>query len=143
MLLGVALAFSVRPGTFAPSALPALGLALAATCLIASSNYVLNELLDARTDRHHPTKRLRPVASGATWTPLVLIEWLGLGAAGGVLAWRVNEPFAWTAGILWVMGLVYNVPPVRSKDVPYLDVLSESLNNPLRLALGGSRWCRT
>jgi len=37
---------------------------------------------------------------------------------------------------LWVMGLVYNVPPVRTKEVPYLDVLSESVNNPLRLLLG-------
>jgi hypothetical protein len=34
------------------------------------------------------------------------------------------------------MGLVYNVPPVRTKDVPILDVLSESINNPIRLLLG-------
>jgi 4-hydroxybenzoate polyprenyltransferase len=34
------------------------------------------------------------------------------------------------------MGLIYNVPPVRSKDLPYVDVLSESVNNPLRLLLG-------
>src|SRR3546814_7969196 len=33
-------------------------------------------------------------------------------------------------------GLAYNVPPLRTKDVPYLDVLSESVNNPLRLAIG-------
>jgi hypothetical protein len=34
------------------------------------------------------------------------------------------------------MGLVYNVPPIRTKEFPYLDVLSESLNNPIRLLLG-------
>ena len=34
------------------------------------------------------------------------------------------------------MGLVYNVRPVRSKDLPYVDVLSESVNNPIRLLLG-------
>ena len=34
------------------------------------------------------------------------------------------------------MGLVYNVPPIRTKQLPYLDVLSESVNNPLRLLLG-------
>src|SRR3546814_13826242 len=33
-------------------------------------------------------------------------------------------------------GLAYNVPPLRTKEVPYLDVLSESVNNPLRLAIG-------
>jgi 4-hydroxybenzoate polyprenyltransferase len=37
---------------------------------------------------------------------------------------------------LLVMGLLYNVPPMRLKDMPYLDVLSESINNPLRLFLG-------
>ena len=37
---------------------------------------------------------------------------------------------------LWVMGCVYNIPPVRSKDLPYLDVLSESINNPLRMLAG-------
>jgi 4-hydroxybenzoate polyprenyltransferase len=34
------------------------------------------------------------------------------------------------------MGIVYNVPPVRSKEIPYIDVLSESLNNALRLLIG-------
>ena len=40
--------------------------------------------------------------------------------------------------LLLVMGLVYNVEPVRSKDKAYIDVLSESINNPLRLLLGWS-----
>jgi len=30
----------------------------------------------------------------------------------------------------------YNVPPLRTKEWPYLDVLSESINNPIRLLLG-------
>jgi hypothetical protein len=34
------------------------------------------------------------------------------------------------------MGIAYNVPPLRTKDWPYLDVLSESVNNPIRLFLG-------
>ena len=36
------------------------------------------------------------------------------------------------------MGIIYNVRPIRSKDRIYLDVLSESINNPLRLLLGWS-----
>jgi hypothetical protein len=27
-------------------------------------------------------------------------------------------------------GIVYNVKPLRSKDYPYVDVLTESVNNP-------------
>jgi 4-hydroxybenzoate polyprenyltransferase len=34
------------------------------------------------------------------------------------------------------MGVLYNVPPARTKEWPYLDVLSESVNNPIRLLLG-------
>ena len=33
-------------------------------------------------------------------------------------------------------GIIYNVKPLRSKDHAYLDVLTESVNNPLRLLLG-------
>ena len=41
-----------------------------------------------------------------------------------------------TALCLWGMGCIYNLPPLRSKDVPYVDVLSEAVNNPLRMLAG-------
>ena len=34
------------------------------------------------------------------------------------------------------MACAYNVPPVRSKDLPHLDVLTEAVNNPLRMLAG-------
>ncbi len=37
---------------------------------------------------------------------------------------------------LWVMGCVYNIRPIRSKDLPYVDVLSEAVNNPIRMLAG-------
>ena len=46
------------------------------------------------------------------------------------------DRFFASAAWLLVMGLIYNIPPVRSKELPYLDVLSESVNNPIRLLLG-------
>src|SRR5439155_11479494 len=63
-------------------------------------------------------------------------EWLVLGGVGIVLAWCVNVPFFLAAVSLWLMGLIYNIRPIRSKDLPYVDVLSESINNPIRLVLG-------
>lgn len=139
MLLGVLLAWfyqSARPDTQA--AFPAMGVlwALAAVCVVASSNYVLNEMLDARADRHHPVKRSRPGPSGRIDPRLACAEWLALAAAGLGAAALVNRPFFFSALGLWVMGMVYNVPPVRTKELPYVDVLSESVNNPLRLLLG-------
>ncbi len=136
MLLGVLLAFFYEPSLFIWINLPQLGLALLATCLIASSNYVINELLDAPRDRFHPVKKHRPVPSGRVSPALAVLEWLFLGAAGLGASLLINPYFAASGLALWVMGLMYNVPPVRTKELPYLDVLSESVNNAIRLFLG-------
>lgn len=103
---------------------------------VASSNYVLNELLDAPFDRFHPTKRARPVPAGSVSAPLAWLQWLGLGALGVALGASVAPQLALVLLALWVMGCVYNLPPLRSKDLPYVDVLSESVNNPLRMLAG-------
>jgi decaprenyl-phosphate phosphoribosyltransferase len=104
--------------------------------LVASSNYVLNEILDAEFDRLHPVKKNRPVPSGNVNISWAYLEWLCFGAAGLILAYSLGSPFFISALALSVMGCLYNVPPVRTKDKAYLDVLSESINNPLRLMLG-------
>ena len=109
---------------------------LLAVCLVASSNYVLNELLDAPFDREHPIKRNRPVPSGQVSAPIAYAEWIALMLAGIALGLTVSHQFAFTLLALWVMGCVYNIPPLRTKDVPYLDVLSEAINNPLRMLAG-------
>jgi 4-hydroxybenzoate polyprenyltransferase len=136
MLLGVLLAVFYEPALFTWASVPRLGLAVLATCLIASSNYVLNELIDAPNDRLHPVKKYRPVPSGLVRPTFALLEWLLLGAIGLGIASLLHPYFAVSGIALWVMGVVYNVPPVRTKELPYLDVLSESVNNPLRLFLG-------
>ena len=107
-----------------------------AICLITSSNYVINEVLDAPFDKKHPTKFQRPVPSGQVSIPLAYVEWIALMLAGLALSSRISLPFTITMATLWVMGCIYNIPPLRTKDVAYLDVLSESVNNPLRMLAG-------
>ena len=136
MLLGVLVAFFYEPASLTWATLPVITLGLLATCLVASSNYVLNELLDGSTDSFHPEKKYRPVPSGKIRPGFAIIEWLLVGASGALLASLVSFSFFLSALVLWLMGVAYNVPPVRTKELPYLDVLSESLNNPLRLFLG-------
>lgn len=136
MLVGVALVCFYHPELITTSALAKVLWAFATTCLIASSNYVLNEILDAPTDLNHPVKQYRPIPSGLVKLPLAYVEWLGLGVAGLLMASAINRPFLYASGFLLFMGMVYNIPPIRSKDWPYLDVLSESINNPIRLLLG-------
>jgi 4-hydroxybenzoate polyprenyltransferase len=134
--LGILLAFFYEPALFTWASVPQFGLALLATCLVASSNYVINELLDAPADRFHTDKKYRPVPSGKVRPVSAVLEWLLLAVAGIVTALQLNFTFSVSALSLWLMGIVYNVPPVRAKELPYLDVLSESVNNPIRLFLG-------
>lgn len=63
-----------------PDAPGRAGLAFVAFCLIASAVYVINDLRDREEDRAHPTKRNRPLASGA------LSPGEGLAFAAGLLA---------------------------------------------------------
>ena len=116
--------------------LAAIGLGFAAAALVASANYVLNEWLDADHDRHHPSKSSRPAVAKRLSAPLVWLEYLGLAAAGLALAAAVSPLFLATTALFLLSGLIYNVPPVRTKETAYLDVVSESVNNPLRLTLG-------
>ncbi len=109
---------------------------LAAVCLVASSNYTLNELVDGPFDRHHPLKCRRPVPSGRVSIPLGYAQWIVLMVAGVSLSLFVSMALAMTMLALWVMGCVYNIPPLRTKDLPYLDVLTEAVNNPLRMLAG-------
>jgi len=136
MILGVVLAFFYEPALFTWNSATLLLLALLASCLVASSNYTLNELLDGPMDRLHPKKRFRPVPSGRIRPAIAYVEWAALGAAGLALAWSINEYFFAAAASLWLLGITYNVPPIRTKEWPYLDVVSESANNAVRLLLG-------
>lgn len=136
MALGVLLAFFYRPDLLTLESVVTLGFAFFITCFVASSNYVINEVLDAPLDRQHPTKRERPAARGDIHNPTAILLWGGLGAGAMVCAFGINAPFGLSALALWVMGCIYNIPPLRSKEIAYVDVLTESINNPIRLALG-------
>ena len=133
---GIVVALSVDRATLASWSWLNFLLGMLAVCLIASSNYVLNEILDATFDLAHPTKRNRPVPAGRVSIAWAYVEWLTLMAVGLMLALHISRPFALTLLVLWMMGCIYNVPPVRTKDLPYIDVLSEAINNPLRMLAG-------
>ena len=113
-----------------------LPVGIASCCLMASANYTINEYLDAPFDRFHPLKRSRPGAEGRLNPRLVALQYAVLAIAGGFLAWSINQAFLVTSLWLLAMGIVYNCEPMRTKDRPYLDVLSESVNNPIRFLLG-------
>jgi len=109
---------------------------VASVCLIASANYTINEWLDAEFDRHHPVKKNRPSVSGGIKAQFVYLQWAILAAIGLYLSYHIKVEFFITNVTLLVMGVLYNVNPIRTKDRVYMDVLSEAINNPLRFLLG-------
>ncbi len=137
MLPGVGLGL-LMTDTAINSVLWDIVIAFCSTCFIASANYVINEWLDAEFDRHHPIKYRRPSVSGEIKAKYVYIEYSGLALAGLGLASLLSTTFFAFSVFFLVMGILYNVRPFRTKDRVYLDVLSESINNPIRLLLGWS-----
>lgn len=133
---GIVIAASLTGATFSYVLAWRMLLGLLAVTAIASSNYVLNELLDAPYDRLHPTKCSRPAACRSIHVPLAYGQWLVLGMVGMLLAHLVSKGVLFSVFSLWIMGCFYNIPPIRMKDVAYVDVLSESLNNPIRFCVG-------
>ncbi len=135
ILPGIVLAYILIPRPLSELFVPvAVGLVSAALC--ASANYVLNEWLDAESDAFHRSKSSRPAVTRELSRLGVWVEYVVLVVCGLGLAIIVSKLFFLTSVLFLVSGLIYNVPPIRTKDTAYLDVLTESLNNPIRLTLG-------
>ncbi len=133
---GMVFAFFLVDGIVLKNKIFDIILAFVATSFIASANYVINEWLDAKFDKFHPTKKSRPVVSGNVKFAGVMVEYIIFTAAGLVVAWFVSKLTFYMELWLWIMGILYNVKPIRTKEIPYVDVLSESLNNAIRLLIG-------
>jgi 4-hydroxybenzoate polyprenyltransferase len=132
---GFALAYLLR-GAHTSSLFTDTLLGLVAAICIASANYVINEYLDRDFDRYHPTKSQRRAVQCELRGAIVWLEWLFFAGLGFSLALTVSSTLFVVMCVFALQGLVYNVPPVRAKDKTYLDVISESVNNALRLIIG-------
>ena len=107
-------------------------LAFVAFCFAASAVYVLNDWLDRKTDALHPTKRLRPFASGAVSAPAGLLL-AGLLLVAGLYLADGNRVLLALLGIYLLMNLAYSL---RLKTVPVVDVFIIASGFILRLLAG-------
>ncbi len=135
ILPGIALALMLR----GPRNADLIGdIILGAICAvaIASANYVINEWLDRDFDKYHPTKSGRTAVNVDLKPSAVYGLWLLFSVVGLVAAYASSLTMLAVGAVFWLQGVFYNIPPLRTKDLPFLDVLSESINNPLRLLIG-------
>ena len=62
-------------------------------CLLSSSNYIFNDILDAPHDRKHPFKKFRPIASGKLSIPVAAIVSILFGVSGLFISRTVSNSF--------------------------------------------------
>lgn len=134
---GMMLAYLLR-GDRAGSVEASVALGFLAAVCIASANYVINEWLDREFDKFHPTKFARAAVQHELHYRYVLLEWAIFVSVGLGCAFFASKAMFVSASLFALQGIVYNVSPIRTKDKAYLDVISESVNNPLRLMIGWS-----
>jgi len=113
-----------------------LFLGLLCTSGAASANYCINEWLDSKSDKFHPVKKDRPFVVEKLNPFIVLAEYLFFSVLSLFVAYNASIKVVILIAVLLVLGIIYNVRPIRTKDLPYIDVLSESLNNVIRLVIG-------
>lgn len=88
--------------------------------LATSATYVLNDILDVKSDRLHPTKKLRPIASGALPQSFAFIEAIVLAVAALLISAPLNSLFFFTVLAYLILQLFYSL---GLKNIAILDIL--------------------
>ncbi len=104
-------------------------------CLISSTVYLFNDIADVESDRQHPEKKFRPIASGvlpipAAWVAAILLTLIVI-----PLGYFYSPVFAGILTIYLVINLLYSR---WLKHVPILDVLIIAAGFVLRVGAGAS-----
>ncbi|MGA8262090.1 MAG: UbiA family prenyltransferase [Arenicellales bacterium] len=105
-----------------------------AFCLIASSAYVLNDLLDVEYDRVHPRKRHRPIASGSVPQLLAWSLFPALLLAGGAVSLLLSSRVAVVLLGYFILTTLYSIV---LKRIALLDILTLTVLYSTRILAGG------
>ncbi|MBW4691359.1 MAG: decaprenyl-phosphate phosphoribosyltransferase [Lyngbya sp. HA4199-MV5] len=113
-----------------------LGSLLAFTlfCLTSSSFYLLNDVVDVESDRRHPIKCKRPIASGLVAVPTAIAMSATLLTTALILGWWRSPGLGLAILSYALLQIVYNL---RLKRTVILDVVAISIGFILR-ACGGA-----
>ncbi|MCK4225005.1 MAG: decaprenyl-phosphate phosphoribosyltransferase [candidate division Zixibacteria bacterium] len=102
-------------------------------CLLSSSVYILNDIMDVESDRKHPLKSARPIASGKIKISSAVFLFIIFALVSlGLSAW-LSPLFALTAAIYFILNLLYSV---YLRHVVIIDVMCIALGFVIRAVAG-------
>ncbi len=101
--------------------------------LIASSIYVLNDLMDIQEDRAHPTKKFRPIASGEVSTKTAKYLFISLSSFSLLLAAIFNFNLFLVLFAYFILNIAYSL---KLKHISIVDIFIISTGFVLRLFAG-------
>lgn len=115
-----------------PSVLAVLG-AFVLLCLMSGAVYIMNDLADVASDRQHPTKKDRPLASGRLSPVVAGMASFILAAASLIAGYFLSVELAAILLLYLLSQIAYTF---RLKHVVLLDVLTIAAGFILRIAAG-------
>ncbi len=118
---------------FVPNLLRATTLGFIAFCLLSSSNYIFNDVLDAPRDRKHPFKKFRPVASGKLPVNMALAISVIFVIAGLLISKSIGSTFLFMAIAFIIIQYAYTL---FLKHLSVIDILTITAGYLLRVYAG-------
>jgi 4-hydroxybenzoate polyprenyltransferase len=102
-------------------------------CILSSTVYIINDIIDVDADRSHPRKKYRPIASGALPIPAAIAVDVVLLISTLALAYWLSPTFFIVGLLYFILNLAYTI---RLKHIVLLDVVVISLGFVLRVGAG-------
>ena len=116
-----------------PNLVARVAIAFIAYCLVSSTVYIINDIVDLEQDRYHPKKTRRPLASGQVSVTAAIILAAVLGVLGFGLALGASKIVAIILVAYALMNIAYSL---RLKHVVILDVFIIATGFMLRILAG-------
>jgi len=107
--------------------------AFAVFCVLSSVVYLVNDIADRESDRLHPMKARRPIASGALPAGIAVRAALALGTLGLIAAYFIGAGFATVAAAYLLLQMLYSG---TLKHIVIIDVLTIAIGFVLRAVAG-------
>jgi 4-hydroxybenzoate polyprenyltransferase len=102
-------------------------------CLLSGAVYLINDIADRDSDRQHPHKAQRPIASGALSVAAALTSAIALAVVGLTGAFALGPAFFVVAALYLALLCLYSGP---LKHVVIIDVLTIAMGFVLRAVAG-------